>query len=222
MELDVSFYRDFITNDPTTGSPIDADALPTCAVFENNNDTPIYAPVAVKRTDLDGHYRVNIVTSAANGFEEGGSYIVVISATVSGTAAKAIIHQFIIDDMSKSQIAATITPIEIPSDFEPDMTLFPEPDVVASMDETFGYGSDYANQLEFVKYYDQIGKVWTTDDLLVVTEETRDEVAAHQALVDGYDSNKAHWDHIYKIEREVQWRTKVAVHLRDYAAANES
>ena len=119
-------------------------------------------------------------------------------------------------------IATNITPPPIPDSFEPEMYLYPEPEAVASMDETFGNNSGYEFELEFMKYYDQEGKVWTTDDLLIVTEPTRIEVAAHQALLDAYDEDYAEWLREKGIQREIQWRVKVAKRLMEWATAHES
>lgn len=222
MKVGDVFYRDFIVNNPTTGAPTDADSTPIASIFEDDNDTPIYLPTVTKRTGLDGHYRVFCDVSAANGFEEGKSYALVITATVSGTLAKAVIFNFIIDDMTKTEIAANITPITIPADFIPDMTLYPAPVPVLTMDERFGRGSGYAYTDVFTQYYDQEKKEWKTDDTTVVLPGVRGDITDGQYDVDLYQTRLAEWQRLYDIEREVQWRVKVAYHLKNFAASHAS
>lgn len=84
---------DFITY-ASTGAAVDADSTPTCAVFEGDNDTPIITPTVTKRTSLTGNYRVPIVCTSGNGFENNKSYNVVISATVATIATKGVISAF--------------------------------------------------------------------------------------------------------------------------------
>jgi len=119
-------------------------------------------------------------------------------------------------------IATNIIPPSIPDSFEPAMYLYPEPEAVASMDETFGNSSDYDNSTIFLTYYDQDGKVWTTDSLVTVPELVRIDVANHQALLDAYDDDYAEWLREKAIQREIQWRVKVAKRLMEWATAHES
>ena len=87
---------DFTTHDPLSGQISDADCLPTCEVFENNTDIPILGPVVTRRLARIGNYRVTFTASAANGFEIGKSYNVIVEATVNAITAKARIAAFII------------------------------------------------------------------------------------------------------------------------------
>jgi hypothetical protein len=93
-ELEETIILDFITSSPTTGAAADADSTPTCAVYEETNDTAILTPTVVKRTSLTGNYRVPVACTAANGFEVGKSYAVIASATVGSVAAKAMVSNF--------------------------------------------------------------------------------------------------------------------------------
>lgn len=93
-KLEETIYVDFITSSPTTGAATDADSTPTSEVFEDATDTAILSPTVVKRTGKTGNYRVPIVCSAANGFEAGKSYNVVVAATVGAVAAKAVVRTF--------------------------------------------------------------------------------------------------------------------------------
>ncbi len=92
-KLEETIILDFVTSS-STGAAADADSLPTAAVYEDTNDTPILTPTVVKRTSLTGNYRVPVVCTAANGFEAAKSYNVVIAATIGGVAAKAVIASF--------------------------------------------------------------------------------------------------------------------------------
>lgn len=91
-------YFDFVCH-TTAGAISDADSLPAVEVFEDAVDTTVYALTAVKRTAKTGNYRVQVDCTAANGFELGKSYNVVASATVGGTASKAVIGRFLIDNI---------------------------------------------------------------------------------------------------------------------------
>lgn len=86
---------DFVTHG-TTGAVSDADSTPTSEVFEETNDTGILTPTVTKRTSKTGNYRLQVVCTAANGFEIGKSYSVVASATVGGIAGKAVVASFMI------------------------------------------------------------------------------------------------------------------------------
>ncbi|MFA5054314.1 MAG: hypothetical protein WC565_09660, partial [Parcubacteria group bacterium] len=82
--LEETIYLDFILSSPTTFLAVDADTAPAYAVYEDDTDTAIVSGVATKRTSLTGHYRVGLACTAANGFEAGKSYSVVVTATVEG------------------------------------------------------------------------------------------------------------------------------------------
>lgn len=98
MLLGRTVYKDFVCH-TTAGVVSDADSTPTVEIFENDTDTAILTPTAVKRTSKTGNYRVPIVITAANGFEIGKSYNVVVSATVGGTSSKAVIMSFVIENI---------------------------------------------------------------------------------------------------------------------------
>lgn len=137
-ELEETIIVDFITSSPTTGAATDADSTPTCAVYEETNDTAILTPTVVKRTSLTGNYRVPVACTAANGFEAGKSYAVIISATVGGVAAKAVAKNFqmrtngpddisaalaIVDDFLDTEIAAIKTKTDnLPADTAATLT----------------------------------------------------------------------------------------------------
>ena len=49
---------DFVTHNPLTGFVQDADFLPTCEVFEDQDDNPILTPIVTKRVDKIGNYKI--------------------------------------------------------------------------------------------------------------------------------------------------------------------
>src|SRR4051794_3052205 len=78
------------------GGAVDADALPTCSVFQDAVDTPIFTPTVVKRASSTGFYRVTIPCTSANGFTVGKTHEVVGKATVGGKAASAVLDRFLL------------------------------------------------------------------------------------------------------------------------------
>lgn len=95
VPIDEVVYFDAITSNPTTGAAADADSTPTFAVYEEATDTDIgVGGNLTKRTSLTGNYRGSFTASAANGFEAGKWYSVIVSATVSTVAGKARVMHF--------------------------------------------------------------------------------------------------------------------------------
>lgn len=90
----LSIVRDFVTSNPSSGNLQNADLTPTCDVYQHDNDTPILSLAVVLRTALTGHYRVTVDVTFANGFEVGGTYNVVVSATVDGISTKLVLDSF--------------------------------------------------------------------------------------------------------------------------------
>jgi hypothetical protein len=88
---------DFTTHNPSTGMVQDADLLPTCEVFGDENDVAILTPVVVKRSGKTGDYRVSIEATVGNGFEVGPTYNVICSVTVNLVSAKARVGVFVLD-----------------------------------------------------------------------------------------------------------------------------
>lgn len=88
---------DFTTHNPFTGAVQDTDSLPTCEVFEDENDSEILIPIVTKRVGKIGNYRVSIEATIGNGFEIGKSYNTIISATVNNISAKSRIESFVLD-----------------------------------------------------------------------------------------------------------------------------
>lgn len=89
-------YTQFATTKVnSTGVATDADSTPTFDVFEDTTATPILAAQnAVKPTGKTGVYYASFTCSAANGFDVGKCYNVVLSATVSTIVQKQAIASF--------------------------------------------------------------------------------------------------------------------------------
>jgi hypothetical protein len=95
IPIDEVIVFDITTHDPATGGVIDADSAPTFDVFEETTDTPILDDQTMtKRTSLTGNYRGSITASAANGFEAGKWYSVIVTATVDSITAKDVTKNF--------------------------------------------------------------------------------------------------------------------------------
>ena len=109
---------DFITHNSFSGSVQDAEIIPTCEIFEDDNDSAILTPTVIKRVGKTGNYRISIEATIGNGFEIGKSYNVIISATVNGISAKSRIESFVLDskrivdlnDLAQSQIISDAVP----------------------------------------------------------------------------------------------------------------
>lgn len=76
------------THDVATGAATDADAVPAYRVYEDETGTAILTGNMAKLDDANttGFYSEQITLSAANGFEKGKSYNILITATVDSVA----------------------------------------------------------------------------------------------------------------------------------------
>lgn len=99
VKLGQTLYFDFITN-MSSGEESDADATPTCSVFEDDTDTVMLSPTPVKRSSQTGNYRVQIDVTSGNGFEIGRCYNVIVRAVVGAVASKACIGRFVVDNIA--------------------------------------------------------------------------------------------------------------------------
>lgn len=80
------------THTASTGAVTDADSVPTYRVYEDETTTPLLTGSMAKLDDANttGFYSEQITLSAANGFENGKSYNIYITATVATIAAAAV------------------------------------------------------------------------------------------------------------------------------------
>lgn len=76
----------------TSGTPTDADSLPTYQVYEQGGTTALTSGSFTKRDDTNttGYYETSVTLSTANGFEYGKQYRVRKLATVSSQSGIAI------------------------------------------------------------------------------------------------------------------------------------
>ncbi len=87
------------THDPTSGAEIDADAVPSYRIYEDETGTPILTGNMAKLDDANtlGFYSERIQLTAANGFENDKCYTIRVRAVVGGTAGSATIGIEVID-----------------------------------------------------------------------------------------------------------------------------
>ncbi len=90
-------FNGSIITEAGTGSPVDADSLPTYAIYEDGTNTAILSGSYAKLDDggTTGYYQVEIACSTANGFERFKTYHVNSSAVIS-TVAVATTDSFIV------------------------------------------------------------------------------------------------------------------------------
>ena len=76
------------THSASTGALTDADSVPTYRVYEDETGTAILTGSMAKLDDTNttGHYSEQLTLSAANGFEQGKSYNIYVTATVGAFA----------------------------------------------------------------------------------------------------------------------------------------
>jgi len=86
-------HFDACTHVASTGAVSDADSTPTYAVYEEDSDTAVFSGNMTKRTALTGDYRGTFTADSGN-VTAGKFYSVIVSATVSSVAAKAVALSF--------------------------------------------------------------------------------------------------------------------------------
>jgi hypothetical protein len=177
-KLEETIYVDFVTSSPTTGAASDADSLPTCEIFEDNTDTAILSPTIVKRTGKTGNYRVPVVCSAANGFEAAKSYNIVVSATVGGVAAKAVVQTFQIRTNGPDDLAASILTRATPAQVQTELGTYG-----ALKPTTAGRTLDISTTGEAGLDWANIGGVTTAQNLNATTISTSQAVASVSGAV---------------------------------------
>jgi hypothetical protein len=76
----------------TSGTPTDADSLPTYQIYEQGGTTAITSGSFAKRDDANttGYYEASVSLTTANGFEDGKQYVVRKLATVGGQGGIAL------------------------------------------------------------------------------------------------------------------------------------
>jgi phenylacetate-coenzyme A ligase PaaK-like adenylate-forming protein len=76
-----------VTTHAATGELTDADSVPAYRVYEDETATPILTGSMAKLDDANtlGFYTESIACTAGNGFENGKTYTIYITAAVGGT-----------------------------------------------------------------------------------------------------------------------------------------
>lgn len=88
IPLNEVITKHITTHHPTTGAATDADATPTYKIFEEDGDTSILSGDFVKIGTDDGLYGVTFSVTASNGFDVGGVYNLIATATVNSVTAR--------------------------------------------------------------------------------------------------------------------------------------
>ncbi len=83
------------THTPATSADVDADAVPSYRLYENETTSPILTGNMAKLDDSNttGFYSETIALTVANGFERGKSYTIKIVGVV-GTVTSSIPYHF--------------------------------------------------------------------------------------------------------------------------------
>ena len=97
-------------HDPDTGVSTDGDSVPTYRVYENETATAIMTGSMAKLDDANttGFYSETIAVTTANGFEDGLSYNIYITATVDSDTG-AISYGFLCENAVWSEPTRTLT-----------------------------------------------------------------------------------------------------------------
>lgn len=121
IALGRTIYLDFVCH-TAAGAVSDADSTPTAEIFEDDTDTAILTPTVVKRASKTGNYRVPVVVTAANGFEIGKSYNVVVSAAVGSVTSKAVAGSFVVENIALKRGAIVADGGNTSSTFKTDLS----------------------------------------------------------------------------------------------------
>lgn len=105
VEIGDNLVFSVCTHDPDTGVLTDADAVPAYRLYEDETDPPILTGNMAKLDDDDttGFYTELVACTSGNGFENGKSYTIYITATVDGDLG-GISYGFKAYDQRKSNV----------------------------------------------------------------------------------------------------------------------
>ena len=107
ITLETTFYQMFTTRAFATGIPTTLAGTPVISAYEDNNVTQITAGVSLT-VDFDGVTGLNLITvvaTAANGFENGKSYALVVTT---GTVATVSVVGEVVGEFTIGQSAAAV------------------------------------------------------------------------------------------------------------------
>lgn len=105
VEIGDNLVFSVITHTPATGAITDADAVPAYRIYEDETDPPILTGNMAKLDDDDttGFYTESIAATSGNGFENGKSYNIYITAAVGGVTG-GVSYAFKAYDARKSDL----------------------------------------------------------------------------------------------------------------------
>jgi hypothetical protein len=106
-------------------------------------------------------------------------------------------------------IAAQLSHYFIPTSFVP--VTDPKPEQPMSLFDKFGTivnNPDYYDV--FNNKYAPISKTWDTEDLTIVPQILRDNVAEWVVVLENYDVALVEWNINYELQNDLQWRLKLA------------
>lgn len=92
------------THNPSGGALKNTDETPRWSVFENDSDTAILEGNFTSRTGFIGTYKGSFHTSGVNGFNSNSYYELHASGKIDGIVGRAIISNFVIDDIVNANI----------------------------------------------------------------------------------------------------------------------
>ena len=108
--LGESFTFSCATHNPSTGAVTDADSVPAYRIYENETATPILTGSMAKLDDANttGLYTEQIDCTAANGFEDGKTYTISMTAAVGGVTGGGL-HTLLVETPVWSVATRTLT-----------------------------------------------------------------------------------------------------------------
>lgn len=88
-----NFTFGICTHDPSTAVLTDADSVPAYRIYEDETATPILTGSMAKLDDANttGFYTKQIACTTGNGFEDGKTYTIYITATVGGSVGGGVV-----------------------------------------------------------------------------------------------------------------------------------
>lgn len=113
-------------------------------------------------------------------------------------------------------IATNLPVLAVPVNFIP--TFMAAPVEPTSLEEMFGPLSLYTYKEMFNQFWDRTALDWTTPSLTLVTPLVRADIAAQLVLINAWVIAYAAWEIDYLAQKEIQWRTKMAIDLKAWIA----
>lgn len=114
-------------------------------------------------------------------------------------------------------VATNIDVISNPvhGDFTPDLSSLAPPLNPGSLDERFGIGSWYEWSDLYVRFYNKEANIWTDGSSGVVNADAKADVETQRIALMIYDSQVKDFNVTVCIQKDIQWRKRVAQDLID-------